>query len=181
MDRCTRCDRSILPQLFDSVAHAAHFFNTGCESLLSSSYPVCILYTNLRNVCSNTVYCLYTKRSCGSSSTHSPGSSTQLLALPRSGLRTFLELTCWVRGTNPSTLERKSAWLCNTGYQPFFVCIQVVRPPPPVRKGISCQNVVSWSITCSRDLGSYWGTSLIRNSTSLGLCSRAMPRALWWS
>ena len=41
---------AILPQLFDSVAHAAQFFNTGFEPLLSSSYTVRTLYTNLRNL-----------------------------------------------------------------------------------------------------------------------------------
>ena len=30
------------------------------------------------------------------------------LALPPFGRPTILELTCWVYGTNPSTLERKS-------------------------------------------------------------------------
>jgi hypothetical protein len=32
-----------------------------------------------------------------------------LLALPHSGWPTILKLTCWVRGTNPSTLEGERA------------------------------------------------------------------------
>jgi hypothetical protein len=32
-----------------------------------------------------------------------------VVALPQSGWQTFRKLTCWVRGTNPSTLERKGA------------------------------------------------------------------------
>ena len=33
----------------------------------------------------------------------------QVLALPPSGWLTILQLTCWVRGSNPSTLERERA------------------------------------------------------------------------
>ena len=35
--------------------------------------------------------------------------SARFLALPHSGWPTILELTCWVRGTNPSILEQKRA------------------------------------------------------------------------
>jgi len=35
--------------------------------------------------------------------------SARFLALPHSGWPTILELTCWVRGTNPSILEQERA------------------------------------------------------------------------
>jgi hypothetical protein len=34
----------------------------------------------------------------------------RFLALPHSGWQTILELTCWVRGANPLTLEHERAW-----------------------------------------------------------------------
>jgi hypothetical protein len=53
-----------------------------------------------------------------------------------------------------------------------------------MRLAIDCQGVVARLLVSAAGVISkceaYTGTSLIRNSATLGPCSRIMPRALWW-
>ena len=84
------------------------------------------------------------------------------------------------------------------GEVPLYPCVaatlpSVVASAPhtraralPLSLSLSLARALSRSLAFSSPrlslhLHGYRGTSLIRNSADSGPCSRAMPRALWWS
>ena len=69
------------------------------------------------------------------------GSMADILALPHLGQPTILKLTCWVCGTNPSSLERDSA----------RAQLDCDRPRCPVRAGPGWW--ISEHVVCGRERG----------------------------
>jgi len=92
------------------------------------------------------------------------GARLRRVALPLSGWLTMLKLTCWICGTNMSTLQRKRALAHYVGDQRPNTRPMPVKPLPPCRVAHSCV--------------AYRGTSLIRKRLLLGPYSRGMHRVL---
>jgi len=88
-----------------------------CEYSVNPTEPALVLGSDSRGRNSRVrrltkcAFSRYQPRPVSSPPWHKPAHISQLhlLALPNSGWPTILKMTCWVCGTNPSTLERKRA------------------------------------------------------------------------